>query len=909
MPNRERMIFYLQFHFDSRGQVFPSIAGRFDGEEVPMELSRLSMFVHQNKGRLQKNDLEFCYSLGSLLKKVALGRKVLLAINNEKNIIKLFKEMAKYQVNMQWRNGQQLMRVQYNPALPFDIRLFGNKNTLNVELLKKNFGYDKKFQWMLFLHDDTCMVFSNGKVYPKLPMDWSNFLQDFVENRRLSFNKKQAARFIEDIYNRFEKRASWNVQVDFELYLPTKVRPKPLLRLNYEFKTLQPVLSFLYKGQEIPPTFDGKVVKDKMTKEEYKRNFDEEMRHQNYLMDLFTKFNLPFMLQAPGDIAKFMGELVPKLNERKWKIESNVPEFNVHPGSVDLEFMIKASGEGSGQNWFDFEPKIDVNGEAFSLPEIARLMVENQGYVKTSSGYVKLSEDSRDSIEFLSNSGALQSGKKFNKADLLPLLTVVKTSGTDSASQDFIAQAQRITEVGYCDVTKDFVGTLRDYQQYGVNWIHFLASNGFGGILADDMGLGKTIQAIAFTTQLEDKRPILVIGPTNVIYNWQREISTFAPDRTSVVYAGPGREKALKDCPNPNYLITTYGIVKNDLDFLKGVPFSAIIVDEAQAIKNSNTQISKAIKKLNGEFKLILTGTPIENHFGDLWNLFDFIMPGFLGNQKSFDLAVNSDKQKALLKARIRPFVLRREKGEVLDELPEKTEITLKCPMNDTQKKLYKTVLDAAKKGLMTSAGKRDRLAVLTALLKLRQVCLHPALLPEFKGQGLESAKFDLATEKITDILDEGHKIVLFSQFTQMLDIMQNWAEKQDISFKRIDGSVASKKRQDIVEDFQATPTPTLMMISLKAGGMGINLTSADYVMHMDPWWNPAIEAQATDRVHRMGQKNKVIVYKFITEGTVEEKIQDLQEEKKSLLSQIIDIDSVQEKSVDVDELREVLLG
>lgn len=908
MLKQQRMIFYLQFHFDNRGQVFPSIAGRFDGEEVPMELSRLSMFLHQNKGQIHKNDQEFCYSLGSILKKVALGRQMVLAVNNERNIIKLFKDMARFQINLQWRHKENLTRVQYNPALPFSIRLFGNKNTLNVEMVKKSFSYDKAFEWMVFLHDDTIMVFANGKIYPKLPMDWSNFLQDLVENKRISFNKKQAARFIEDIYNRFEKRADWNVQVKFDLFLPTRIRPEPLLRLNYERKTLQPMLSFRYNGQEIPPNFDDKIVKDKMTGEEYKRNFKEEMGLQNKLMNLFTQFDLPFLLQAPGDVAKFMGEIVPKLNELKWKIESNVPEFNVHPGSVDLEFMIRSVNGDSGQNWFDFEPNIDVNGEAFSLPEIARLMVENQGYVKTSSGYVKLSTESKESIEFLSKSGALQSDKRFDKAELLPLLTILNASGSDDTSKDFIDQAKGFSEVGFCDVSTDFVGTLRDYQQYGVNWINFLYKNGFGGILADDMGLGKTIQAIAFTTQIDDKRPILVIGPTNVIYNWQREIGIFSPDKKSVVYAGPNREKALKECPNPDFLITTYGIVKNDLEFLKSVPFSAIIVDEAQAIKNSKTQISKAIKKLNGGFKLILTGTPIENHFGDLWNLFDFIMPEFLGNQKSFDIAVNSNGPKDMLKARIRPFVLRREKSEVLDELPEKTEITLKCPMNDTQQKLYKTILDAAKKGLMTSSGKRDRLAVLTALLKLRQVCLHPGLLPEFKGQNLESAKFDLATEKITAILDEGHKIVLFSQFTQMLDLVQDWSKKNNVSYKRIDGSTPPQKRQEIVEDFQATSTPTLIMISLKAGGMGINLTSADYVMHLDPWWNPAIEAQATDRVHRMGQKNKVIVYKFITEGTVEEKIQDLQEEKKALLSQIIDIDSVEEKNINVDELRDVLL-
>ena len=302
-----------------------------------------------------------------------------------------------------------------------------------------------------------------------------------------------------------------------------------------------------------------------------------------------------------------------------------------------------------------------------------------------------------------------------------------------------------------------------------------------------------------------------------------------------------------------------------------------------------------------------MTGTPIENYIQDLWNIFDFVMPDYLGKLSQFENDIK-DGRKEQLKTKIKPFILRREKREVLDSLPEKTEIIIKCEMSPDQEKLYKTVLDAAKKGIKNIKGKQERLNVFTALLKLRQVCIHPQLLKEVGASSIESSKFELAKEKITELIDEGHKIVMFSQFTEMLDIMQKWTKEQKIYTERIDGTVSAKGRMDAVDEFQTNEKPGIFLISLKAGGVGLNLTAADYVIHLDPWWNPAIESQATDRVHRMGQKNKVFVYKLITSGTIEEKIQELQESKKQLLSEIIDIDSAEEKSLNFDEIKDLLL-
>jgi non-specific serine/threonine protein kinase len=562
----------------------------------------------------------------------------------------------------------------------------------------------------------------------------------------------------------------------------------------------------------------------------------------------------------------------------------------------------------SGLDWFQFEPTIQIAGQRLALQELARLMVDNKGYFKTSSGYVKIDESSQAELQALKKMGAFKVGKKFNRAEMMPLLTLANVASKDEKAQAWFTQLKTMHTSGHCEPGPGFQGTLRDYQQNGLNWMNFLYQTGLGGILADDMGLGKTIQSIAFCSQLKTDLPILVVGPTNVIYNWESEIKKFLPQAKVVIYTGSNRAQQEHKLSSATFVITTFGIVKNDSEILSALEFEAIFVDEAQYIKNPQAQISQSMKTLNARFKLAMTGTPVENHLQDLWNLFDFAMPNYLGTKREFDISVK-DGQLDVLKAKIKPFVLRREKREVLQSLPEKTEILLKCPMSSAQQQLYETVLSAVKSGIRNSVGKIEKLNILTSLLKLRQVCTHPGLLPELNDPDMESAKFNLATETIAKLVEEGHKVVLFSQFTQMLDILQKWSTSEKIYTERIDGSVTGKNRADAVTRFQTTEKSGLFLISLKAGGVGINLTTADYVIHMDPWWNPAIESQATDRVHRMGQQNKVIVYKLITEGTIEEKIQLLQESKKALLAQIVDIDTMAEKAIDFKEIEALLLS
>lgn len=902
---RQKIQFFVEFIFDSRGVVYPSISARHNDDEIPLELSSLAIFIHRHKTELSDTDTDFCYSLGKFLKKMNFNNRIFMAIPHESNVVKFFKRATEKGIDLYWRHQGQITPIKTTGTLPYTIEINKISHAMYCKLDPATTAPHTRFEWLSFYQDKTSLIFSNGSLFFNLPDVLIDFINDLVEHTEIVFKDTDIAYFINNLYLPFQTIIKWNSKTDLSQFIPQHTPPRGYLELSYQNKTLIPTLLFKYGSEIVAPSDTEVVVKDPVSGKRYARQPETENQLQAQLMALFLEYSLPFMLQSPGDIAKFMGELIPAVKKQGWSVKSNVPEFHVHDDPVELQFNISSHQDHAGQNWFDFEPNVSIHGNAMSLQELARLMVENQGYIKTKAGYVKIAEDSQKELKFLSDMGALRVGKRFSKADMLPIVSMIQAEGKSNASQELIKNTQ-FASIDFCQIGPEFKGSLRDYQQYGVNWMQFLYKSNFGGILADDMGLGKTIQSIAFSSLLSKENPSLIIGPTNVIYNWEREFKQFYPTKKVIVYTGSNREKILKDCPNPDFIITTYGVVKNDFEKLSKINFEALFIDEAQAIKNPKAQVSDAVKGLNAKFRLILTGTPIENHFQDLWNLFDVVMPGYLGNHTVFDNAIKNGG-KDILKAKMRPFILRREKREVLSELPEKTEIILKCEMSEAQERLYQTVLDAARKGIRDSNGKTKKLAMFTALLKLRQVCLHPALLSETNQWDIPSTKFEMMREKVAELIDEDHKVVLFSQFTKMLDIIEKWAKEVGIPTSRIDGSVPAKKRMDIVNDYQKTTTPTLMLISLKAGGMGINLTAADYVIHMDPWWNPAIESQATDRVHRMGQQNKVIVYKLITEGSIEEKIQTLQQSKRDMLAEMIDIDSIEDKKIDVDELKELL--
>ena len=433
------------------------------------------------------------------------------------------------------------------------------------------------------------------------------------------------------------------------------------------------------------------------------------------------------------------------------------------------------------------------------------------------------------------------------------------------------------------EVPKDLNATLRDYQVSGFEFFKTLSDYQFGGILADEMGLGKTIQTIAFLLSNKDKKSI-VITPTALIYNWKNELEKFAPTlKVGLLHAAKSeREKILDNIDNYDVILTTYTTYKNDIDKYKNINFDYCIIDEAQNIKNPDAIITKAIKNVNAKVKFALTGTPIENNLMELWSIFDFIMPGYLYNKSKFkSIFVNNDKNIIELKNLIKPFILRRTKKEVITELPDKIEQKIIIDLEKEHKRAYKGYVNLITRKI--KENNQDNITVFSYLTKLRQLCLSPELM--VKNYQGKNSKLDVLINIINDSSDE--KILVFSQFTKVLEVIGKRLNEENILYSYLDGKTSAKDRVKLVEEFN-TNNNKVFLISLKAGGTGLNLTSANIVVHFDPWWNPAVEDQASDRAHRIGQKNVVNVIKLIAKDTAEERVINLQETKKELIEDVI---------------------
>lgn len=433
-------------------------------------------------------------------------------------------------------------------------------------------------------------------------------------------------------------------------------------------------------------------------------------------------------------------------------------------------------------------------------------------------------------------------------------------------------------------VPENLNANLRDYQVEGFEFFNTLANYGFGGILADEMGLGKTVQTLAFLLSQKDKKSI-VITPTSLIFNWKSEFEKFTPDiKLGVVYGSKTqREKVLENYNDYDVILTSYGTYKNDIEKYDNIIFDYCIIDEAQNIKNPDSIITKAIKCINSDVKFALTGTPIENNLMELWSIFDFVMPGYLYNKKKFEnIFANNEKNYAQLKALIKPFMLRRTKKEVINELPDKIEQKFYVEMEKEHKRAYKSFVNLIKRRILEN--NEDNMTVFSYLTKLRQLSIAPEIIVKnYKGK---NSKLEILINLIKQ--ESNRKILVFSQFTKVLQIIEKRLIEENISYSYLDGKIDAKDRIKLVDEFNDSKTKRVFLISLKAGGTGLNLTSASMVVHFDPWFNPASEDQASDRAHRIGQKNVVDVIKLITKDTVEEKVIAMQEYKKELIEDII---------------------
>ncbi len=737
----------------------------------------------------------------------------------------------------------------------------------------------------------------------------------------------------------------------FQPSQPQEAQVFPLLRLSFRYA--QAVLNAYSQAPEILNFYDT----DRQLLVQVQRDFAEEQHAKQRLRELrfvpladhalAGHFKLPEECRAdlviaagehPTDMASeqalldFSLHQVPKLRGEGWKVEMAADYLFQTLDPLLLEDWYAEIEESSGIDWFGLELGVYINGEKINLLPLLVDLLRNLSDGSELQRLTELPDGTlltprledgrilplpvgrvRDILHVLIE---LLGAEPLDEAGRLRLLTLRAAQLVELETAMNVARTrwmggERLLELGRklknlkgikeIALPADFQTELRPYQQEGLNWLQFLREFKLAGILADDMGLGKTVQTLAHL--LTEKhagrldKPALVIAPTSLMVNWKRESQRFAPALRVLTLHGPERKQHFEALEHYDLILTTYPLLPRDREALMAHTYSLLILDEAQNIKNPKAKVTQLVHQLHADHRLCLTGTPMENHLGELWSLFHFLMPGLLGDNQSFrnlfrgPIERDGDPlRRDILAKRIAPFMLRRTKEEVVKELPEKNEIVRSVELDGAQRDLYETIRltmhnkirrEIAQKGIG-----RSQIVILDALLKLRQICCDPRLLKlETAHQVKQSAKLDLLMDILPEMLEEGRRVLLFSQFTSMLSLIEIECKKHKLDYLKLTGR--TKNRGEIVEQFQDGQVP-LFLISLKAGGTGLNLTAADTVIHYDPWWNPAVENQATDRAHRIGQDKKVFVYKLLTEGTVEEKIQELQAHKQKLADALL---------------------
>jgi len=514
--------------------------------------------------------------------------------------------------------------------------------------------------------------------------------------------------------------------------------------------------------------------------------------------------------------------------------------------------------------------------------------------------YISLSSQFKKKLDAIHRYSELnEDGAKISGLASLALEDLTDMVGELTVDEAWKKQIHDIQELDnhHPELPSTLQADLRDYQEEGFRWMSRLAKWGVGACLADDMGLGKTVQTIALLLERATLGPVLVVAPTSVSNNWESELNKFAPTLKPYFYRDGGRQELLDRAKEFDVVIASYGLLQQDGDMFIEKHWATIILDEAQAIKNINAKRTKIAHKLQADLKIVTTGTPIENHLGELWSLFRFLNPGLLGTQQQFmehfigPIERDNDADaRNHLKRLIQPFILRRTKTQVLDELPPKTEITVEIPLSEGERAMYEAVRVSALENIAKDKGEKQQggnhLKVLAAITKLRLASCHPKLVME--GSTLTGSKLEYFGNLVEELLENNHKALVFSQFVKYLAIIREYLDAKGISYQYLDGSTPVAQRKTRVDEFQ-DGKGDLFLISLKAGGSGLNLTAADYVIHMDPWWNPAVENQASDRAHRIGQTRPVTIYRLVAENTIEQKIVKLHQHKRELADSLLE--------------------
>jgi non-specific serine/threonine protein kinase len=752
-----------------------------------------------------------------------------------------------------------------------------------------------------------------------------------------------------DVFSLFQQSPEINIPVDeehvfFEKHLPhiaerfplrgeavrwEEVRdapPVPRLYLTEEGKELHIELRFGYGNYEM--TYSRNAVLQSIRRNAETGALVRVMRQPEREMELWETLGSKtyglkrdamrglLLLRANTHPLDFLLRHVPQLAARGCEIygeeELKLARINRHRPTISF-------GITSGIDWFDVQAVVQFGDIEVALAEVRRAVRKREGFVKLADG--SIGEIPPEWIEQYRHLFAL--GEETDQGLRLAhhhltlldqLLADDERAQTDKEFKRRRAHLRNFDGIKPQKLPKHFRGTLRPYQKAGFDWLHFLREYKFGGCLADDMGTGKTIATLAFLQSLQERRlsrqASLLVVPRSLVFNWEREAARFTPRLRLLNHATPERTEDISDFDDYDLVLTTYGLLRRDIELLMHYEFNYLILDEAQAIKNPLAETAKAVRLLRGAHRLTLTGTPVENNTLELWSQFAFLNPGLLGNAEYFreefstPIERRGDETAAqFLRKMVYPFILRRTKDQVAKDLPPRTERLVICDMEPAQRKLYNEKRDyyrALLLKLIEDEGINNaRFRVLEGLLRLRQICNHPRLaVKTFRGS---SAKFELLLETLDTLRAEGHKALVFSQFVGMLKLLQAELQKRRIAFSYLDGQ--TRDRQQRVDAFQTDETIPFFLISLKAGGVGLNLTAADYVIHIDPWWNPAVEMQATDRTHRIGQDKPVFIYKLIVRDSVEEKILQLQERKRALVTQLIATESSFFKSLTADDV------
>jgi len=818
---------------------------------------------------------------------------------------------------------------------PGEIRISIHKKTQGIQIspiiISGKQKLDQPIDKISIINDKPTWLLVNQKLVQLIEPTSVKILSSFNDPEGLFIEQSQEAKFQEKYFLELSNKIG--IESNFVDREEINALSKYRLYLDDDQGELQAQLRFVYQDYEVPYKADtpSETIRQKpgaWTLVTIRRQPEKEQQaFEQISSQAFGLKRIPastpsdkLRLRARTHPVDFLLNTVPQLIDLGYEVigEKELTTARVNRNKPNISFDVS-----TGIDWFDVKTIVSFGELEVSLKDFRRAIQKNHNYVKLPDGTIgEIPEEWFEKYKHILNIGKAQDNHlRFSHHQITiidDILEGEQAKRTDQKYQDIRENIQKLRSfqgIQEKTLARSFQGELRPYQKAGYDWLHFLNKFHFGGCLADDMGLGKTIQALAFLTSIyedpSDTIPAsLLVVPRSLIINWQREINHFAPGLRVLEYYDTNRQKDTELFDQVDLIVTTYGILLRDIEFLHGYKFYYAILDESQAIKNPISQTARAAHLIDSSYKLVLTGTPIENSTSELWSQFTFLNPGLLGSHRYFKKEFSNPIEKGgnqesvdNLRKIIFPFILRRTKNQVAPELPPRSEKIIYCDMEAEQRERYNLTRDYFRGvllGIFENEGvEKSRFKILEGLLRLRQISNHPQLVD--KTYAGESGKFGLLLDTLQTLRSEGHKALVFSQFVQMLKLVRKELDEKNITYTYLDG--ATKNRQEEVDLFQEQGDIPFFLISLKAGGLGLNLTAADYVIHIDPWWNPAVELQASDRTHRIGQDKPVFVFKLISRDSVEEKILTLQERKRNLVNQIITTESSFFKSLTREEI------